>query len=894
MTTNQNQKSSFSLSSHPHLDEDLNQLLLDCFDIDELTYTSEQDIVDVIKDKNVCSYQSKVLKACIREPENYLDIEIDKLTATLNCSKSNIARLLGKSGKSITKIKRESKLCDLATIRQVPVWAINRGHNTKERPFYSKAFEVKWIGDHRKKFLIQISEANHKTNVNGLRFDFIPARFEPQEVQLIMEHLASKLFEDQYFQILKKARVTRLDQAMNLYGLFRPIIYFAPPYTGLIEEKGDVAPHTTYFNQKETSNHYIQYDKLLKELRLNPLLVRHFDDLVAITRLEYRHARNRDKDLKDRKINISLLDFNDIPPALPQMELIDPAHFYRLPRATIRRLLAFKDKRSYQQVIEELHQLLSKQSRRFRIYSIDDKWYQETLKSRLGQLSRSFLLEHDTANYPFSPQQAEPETPPDFSRITTQQEELDRQQLRVIRSPASRIYVNAGPGSGKTHCLVERAKHLVDRGAAPETIQIVTFTNKAAKVIRDRLAKKDDDIDYSGIRVSTLSRLAKEATEASQKRKIVIDETKTLKILRKCSRLIRSKHLRKLKVEDVQNVVAYYYHNGDMHKAIEARTKLDPNQTVEQFFAIVKEYEVQKRKAYKTKRLVDFEDLLRGAKWAFTQERPNDAIDPIKHLLIDETQDLSPLEWKLVYRIVKRQDCGLMLVGDMAQSIFDFKGGHASPSIRRKFKGLKRYSIDVNRRSSAPIINLANTVLGEFSASLPQQALVHGKGSLLPELIEASKFGNAVDTVVRDIKKLRNKKIRMKDIAIVVSTNQEAEEIYKELRTKQVGAFLQQKNNDGVSISEPTDKQVTISNVHNVKGREFQHVYFFDPRLRNVKRRNIKTTELALVYVAISRAITYLTVIKSVCGKQYYFDATQSDTYILDTLDNVPVSYRFI
>jgi superfamily I DNA/RNA helicase len=296
----------------------------------------------------------------------------------------------------------------------------------------------------------------------------------------------------------------------------------------------------------------------------------------------------------------------------------------------------------------------------------------------------------------------------------------------------------------------------------------------------------------------------------------------------------------------------------------------------------------------KTKRLVDFEDLLRGAKWAFTQERPNDAIDPIKHLLIDETQDLSPLEWKLVYRIVKRQDCGLMLVGDMAQSIFDFKGGHASPSIRRKFKGLKRYSIDVNRRSSAPIINLANTVLGEFSASLPQQALVHGKGSLLPELIEASKFGNAVDTVVRDIKKLRNKKIRMKDIAIVVSTNQEAEEIYKELRTKQVGAFLQQKNNDGVSISEPTDKQVTISNVHNVKGREFQHVYFFDPRLRNVKRRNIKTTELALVYVAISRAITYLTVIKSVCGKQYYFDATQSDTYILDTLDNVPVSYRFI
>jgi len=889
MTTNQNQKSSFSLSSHPHLDEDLNQLLLDCFDIDELTYTSEQDIVDVIKDKNVCSYQSKVLKACIREPENYLDIEIDKLTATLNCTKSNIARLLGKSGKSITKIKRESKLSDLATIRQVPVWAINRGHNTKERPFYSKAFEVRWIGDHRKKFLIQISEANYKTNVNGLRFDFIPARFEPQEVQLIMEHLASKLYEDQYFQILEKARVTRLDQAMNLYGLFRPIIYFAPPYTGLIEEKGDVAPHTTYFNQKETSNHYIQYDKLLKELRLNPLLVRHFDDLVAITRLEYRHARNRDKDLKDRKINISLLDFNDIPPALPQMELIDPAHFYRLPRATIRRLLAFKDKRSYKQVIEELHQLLSKQSRRFRIYSIDDKWYQETLKSRLGQLSRSFLLEHDTANYPFAPQQAEPETPPDFSRITTQKEELERQQLRVIRSPANRIYVNAGPGSGKTHCLVERAKHLVDRGAAPESIQIITFTNKAAKVIRQRLTRKDGADDYSGIRVSTLSSIGKKMAQASQERETFIDEAKTLKILRKCSRLIRAKHPRKLKVGDIQNVVAYYYHNGDMYNAIEARTKLDPNRTTEQFLAIVKEYEAQKRKAYKTKRLVDFEDLLRGAKWALKQEQPNDAIDPIKHLLVDETQDLSPLEWKLVYRIVKRQNCGLMLVGDKAQSIFDFKGGDASPNIRRKFKGLKRYSIDVNRRSTAPIINLANTVLAEFGASLMQQALVHGKDSPLPALIETSKFDNAVDTVIRDIKKLRCKKTRMKDIALVVTTNQEAEEIYKELQAKQLGAFLHEKDKEGASVTEPTDKQVTITNVHNVKGREFQHVYFFDPRLRNVKQRDTKTTELALVYVAMTRAVKHLTVIKSTCGKIYYTDATQSDSYILDTLEDVPM-----
>jgi len=129
----------------------------------------------------------------------------------------------------------------------------------------------------------------------------------------------------------------------------------------------------------------------------------------------------------------------------------------------------------------------------------------------------------------------------------------------------------------------------------------------------------------------------------------------------------------------------------------------------------------------------------------------------------------------------------------------------------------------------------------------------------------------------------------MKDIALVVTTNQEAEEIYKELQAKQLGAFLHEKDKEGASVTEPTDKQVTITNVHNVKGREFQHVYFFDPRLRNVKQRDTKTTELALVYVAMTRAVKHLTVIKSTCGKIYYTDATQSDSYILDTLEDVPM-----
>ncbi len=63
MITNKIQKSSFSLASHKHLSAEFNGQLLDCFDIQKLTYSSKRDIVDVIKTKELCRYQSKVLKS---------------------------------------------------------------------------------------------------------------------------------------------------------------------------------------------------------------------------------------------------------------------------------------------------------------------------------------------------------------------------------------------------------------------------------------------------------------------------------------------------------------------------------------------------------------------------------------------------------------------------------------------------------------------------------------------------------------------------------------------------------------------------------------------------------------------------------------------------------------
>ena len=65
---------------------------------------------------------------------------------------------------------------------------------------------------------------------------------------------------------------------------------------------------------------------------------------------------------------------------------------------------------------------------------------------------------------------------------------LDTNQEQIVNSTAKNIIVSAGAGSGKTRVLTERVKHLIDIGVSPENIVCITFTNKAANEMRDRLA----------------------------------------------------------------------------------------------------------------------------------------------------------------------------------------------------------------------------------------------------------------------------------------------------------------------------------------------------------------------------------------------------------------------
>lgn len=82
--------------------------------------------------------------------------------------------------------------------------------------------------------------------------------------------------------------------------------------------------------------------------------------------------------------------------------------------------------------------------------------------------------------------------------------QLTSDQLKAVQTISSLVFINAGPGAGKSKTIVERIRYLIETGTKPSEILAITFTNKAAKVMQDRLS----DMNIHGVTASTMHALA--------------------------------------------------------------------------------------------------------------------------------------------------------------------------------------------------------------------------------------------------------------------------------------------------------------------------------------------------------------------------------------------------
>ena len=294
-------------------------------------------------------------------------------------------------------------------------------------------------------------------------------------------------------------------------------------------------------------------------------------------------------------------------------------------------------------------------------------------------------------------------------------EGLNPAQAEAVQITSGPLLILAGAGSGKTKTLTHRIAYLVaEQGVWPSDILAVTFTNKAAREMRERLAQllghhNDRNFmpwmgTFHGICVRLL-RMDGEAIGVPS-RFVIYDEDDRRSLIKQ---IMKDKHIsdRDLKVSAVSSAISSAKNELLDPDAYAASSQYP---FIQKIADIYRGYEVARRAA----RALDFDDLLIEAVRLF-REHPDIRAkwrDHFKYILIDEYQDTNAAQYQLVKYLVN-EDRNICVVGDDWQSIYSWRGADFTNilNFERDFKGAAVIKLEQNYRSTGNILEAAQNVI---------------------------------------------------------------------------------------------------------------------------------------------------------------------------------------
>ncbi|WP_349432039.1 DNA helicase Rep [Methylomarinum sp. Ch1-1] len=288
---------------------------------------------------------------------------------------------------------------------------------------------------------------------------------------------------------------------------------------------------------------------------------------------------------------------------------------------------------------------------------------------------------------------------------------LNPQQLAAVKTIDRPLLVLAGAGSGKTRVITEKIAYLVQQGTSARNIAAVTFTNKAAREMKERVARLLDDSQSKGLRVSTfhslgLDILRKEHKTLGYKSAITLfDEQDKLSLLRS---LINHG----LKDCDIDAVESYNRQIGQWKNAFVTPEQALSNADHETL-AAARLY-VDFNRSLKAYNAVDFDDLILLPVLLFQQhpEILEKWQNRIRYLLVDEYQDTNITQYQLV-RLLAGNLGRFTVVGDDDQSIYAWRGAQPEnlSQLQKDYGRLQVIKLEQNYRSAGRILKVANQLI---------------------------------------------------------------------------------------------------------------------------------------------------------------------------------------
>jgi ATP-dependent DNA helicase Rep len=286
---------------------------------------------------------------------------------------------------------------------------------------------------------------------------------------------------------------------------------------------------------------------------------------------------------------------------------------------------------------------------------------------------------------------------------------LNLEQREAIKATQGPVLVIAGAGTGKTRVITEKMAHLMDKGVPASGILAVTFTNKAAREMKHRLALRLKD-QAKAIQVSTfhqfgLNFIRKHYKEMGLRPRFsILDDGDTHALLKE---LAPQAEKQAIDIDWIKQKISQW-----------KNSRILPNQAISQaqdeaelMAAHAFEGYIRILPAYNA---VDFDDLI-GLPLELLEKNPmvqERLHQQLHYLLVDEYQDTNSVQYQLIKTLVKRRQA-FTLVGDDDQSIYAWRG--AQPEnlalIKQDFPELQVIKLEQNYRSTQTILNAANHLI---------------------------------------------------------------------------------------------------------------------------------------------------------------------------------------
>ena len=369
----------------------------------------------------------------------------------------------------------------------------------------------------------------------------------------------------------------------------------------------------------------------------------------------------------------------------------------------------------------------------------------------------------------------------ELDKVNYELNESQREAVLCIDAPS---LVIAGAGSGKTRVLTYKIAYLLEQGMQPWNILALTFTNKAAREMRERIAALVSPEKAAKLWMGTFHSIFARILRVEGNRLgyddnyTIYDSSDSLSLL-------------KLIIREMQLDEKVYKPSAIQNRISAAKNHL----VLPSGYASVREFresddymrrtltpEIYKRYQERCKQAnaMDFDDLLLNT-WLLFEQHPEVAAawqDRFHFVLVDEYQDTNFAQHQIIRQLTDRRQ-RVCVVGDDAQSIYGFRGANIDNILhfQETYLGVRLFKLERNYRSTQTIVNAAGSLIRYNRGQIAKNVYSEKEVGNPIVLFSAYSDIDEANIILREVKKAHQSGLPYKDIAVLYRTNAQSRKI---------------------------------------------------------------------------------------------------------------------